>query len=33
MKTSVGYIGSDSLSRYRQDKRRPGGGGPRRGGR
>lgn len=34
MKTSVGYIGMDSLSRHRQDKRRPGGGGgPRRGGR
>ena len=40
MKTSVGYIGTDSLSRQRQDKRRPGGGGsgssgggPRRGGR
>ena len=32
MKTSVGYIGVDSLSRHRQDKRRPGGGGPRRGG-
>lgn len=32
MKTSVGYIGVDSLSRLRQDKRRPGGGGPRRGG-
>lgn len=32
MKTSVGYIGMDSLSRHRQDKRRPGGGGPRRGG-
>lgn len=37
MKTSVGYIGLDSLSRQRQDKRRPGGGGgggggPRRGG-
>ncbi|MCW8163801.1 pseudouridine synthase [Verminephrobacter aporrectodeae] len=33
MKTSVGYIGGDSLSRHRQDKRRPGGGGgPRRGG-
>ena len=33
MKTSVGYIGMDSLSRQRQDKRRPGGGGgPRRGG-
>jgi 23S rRNA pseudouridine2605 synthase len=26
MKTSVGYIGGDSLSRHRQDKRRPGGG-------
>ncbi|MFN7156069.1 MAG: pseudouridine synthase [Acidovorax sp.] len=33
LKTSVGYIGVDSLSRQRQDKRRPGGGGPRRGGR
>ena len=33
MKTSVGYIGTDSLSRHRQDKRRPGGSGPRRGGR
>ncbi|RYF44010.1 MAG: pseudouridine synthase, partial [Comamonadaceae bacterium] len=40
LKTSVGYIGTDSLSRQRQDKRRPGGGGsgssgggPRRGGR
>ncbi|MFY3383961.1 pseudouridine synthase [Paracidovorax sp. MALMAid1276] len=34
MKTSVGYIGMDSLSRHRQDsKRRPGGGGSRRGGR
>jgi 23S rRNA pseudouridine2605 synthase len=33
MKTSVGYIGMDSLSRHRQDKRRPSGGGPRRGGR
>ncbi len=33
MKTSVGYIGMDSLSRHREDKRRPsGGGGPRRGG-
>ena len=32
MKTSVGYIGMDSLSRHRQDKRRPGGGGSRRGG-
>jgi 23S rRNA pseudouridine2605 synthase len=32
MKTSVGYIGMDSLSRHRQDKRRPGAGGPRRGG-
>lgn len=32
MKTSVGYIGMDSLSRHRQDKRRPGGSGPRRGG-
>ena len=34
MKTSVGYIGMDSLSRQREDKRRPGGGGggPRRGG-
>jgi 23S rRNA pseudouridine2605 synthase len=32
LKTSVGYIGMDSLSRYRQEKRRPGGGGPRRGG-
>lgn len=32
MKTSVGYIGGDSLSRHRQDKRRPGGG-SRRGGR
>ena len=38
MKTSVGYIGVDSLSRHRQDQRRtggggrPGGGGPRRGG-
>lgn len=32
MKTSVGYIGVDSLARHRQDKRRPGGGGPRRGG-
>jgi 23S rRNA pseudouridine2605 synthase len=32
LKTSVGYIGVDSLSRHRQDKRRPGGGGPRRGG-
>lgn len=32
MKTSVGYIGMDSLSRHRQEKRRPGGGGPRRGG-
>ena len=32
MKTSVGYIGGDSLSRHRQDKRRPSGG-PRRGGR
>lgn len=32
MKTSLGYIGMDSLSRHRQDKRRPGGGGPRRGG-
>ena len=32
MKTSVGYIGMDSLSRQRQDKRRPGGGGPRRSG-
>ena len=32
MKTSVGYIGMDSLSRHRQDKRRPSGGGPRRGG-
>ena len=32
MKTSVGYIGMDSLSRHREDKRRPsGGGGPRRG--
>jgi 23S rRNA pseudouridine2605 synthase len=31
MKTSVGYIGMDSLSRHRQEKRRPGGG-PRRGG-
>ena len=34
MKTSVGYIGVDSLARSRQDKRRPGGGGgggPRRG--
>lgn len=31
MQTSVGYIGVDSLSRYRQEKRRPGGGGPRRG--
>ena len=26
MKTSLGYIGMDSLSRHRQDKRRPGGG-------
>ena len=33
MKTSVGYIGMDSLSRYRQDKPRPGRGGSRRGGR
>ncbi len=33
MKTSVGYIGMDSLSRHRQDRRRPSGGGPRRGGR
>ena len=33
MKTSVGYIGTDSLSRHRQEKRRPSGGGPRRGGR
>ena len=33
LKTSVGYIGMDSLSRHRQDKRRPSGGGPRRGGR
>ena len=33
LKTSVGYIGVDSLSRHRQDKRRPSGGGPRRGGR
>ena len=32
MKTSVGYIGGDSLSRHRQDKRRPGGA-SRRGGR
>lgn len=33
MKTSVGYIGMDSLSRQRQEKRRPGGGGgTRRGG-
>lgn len=32
MKTSVGYIGMDSLSRHRQDKRRPSGGGQRRGG-
>ncbi|MDP3228560.1 MAG: pseudouridine synthase [Acidovorax sp.] len=32
LKTSVGYIGVDSLSRHRQDNRRPGGGGPRRGG-
>ena len=32
MKTSVGYIGVDSLSRHRQDQRRTGGGGPRRGG-
>ena len=36
LKTSVGYIGMDSLSKQRQDKRRPGGGGsgggPRRGG-
>ena len=32
LKTSVGYIGMDSLSRQRQDKRRPGSGGPRRGG-
>lgn len=32
MKTSVGYIGMDSLSRHRQDKRRSGGGGSRRGG-
>lgn len=31
MKTSVGYIGSDSMSRYRQEKRRPTGGGNRRG--
>jgi 23S rRNA pseudouridine2605 synthase len=30
MKTSVGYIGSDSLSRYRQEKRRPSAGGNRR---
>jgi 23S rRNA pseudouridine2605 synthase len=27
MKTSVGYIGVDSLSRHRQDQRRTGGGG------
>lgn len=34
MKTSVGYIGSDSLSRHRQAQRGPGGGGgSRRGGR
>jgi len=34
MKTSVGYIGMDSLSRHRQDsKRRPGGGSRRGGGR
>jgi 23S rRNA pseudouridine2605 synthase len=32
MKTSVGYIGVDSLSRHRQDQRRPSGGGSRRGG-
>ena len=32
MKTSVGYIGMDSLSRHRQDKRRPGGGSRRGGG-
>ncbi|MCW5234887.1 pseudouridine synthase [Verminephrobacter eiseniae] len=32
MQTSVGYIGGDSLSRLRQSKRRPAGGGPRRGG-
>ena len=32
MKTSVGYIGMDSLSRHRQEKRRPSGGGSRRGG-
>lgn len=31
MKTSVGYIGSDSLSRQRQAQRAPGGGGARRG--
>jgi 23S rRNA pseudouridine2605 synthase len=30
MKTSVGYIGGDSLSRQRQEQRRPMGGGPRR---
>lgn len=29
MKTSVGYIGSDSLSRYRQAQKAPGGGGRR----
>jgi 23S rRNA pseudouridine2605 synthase len=33
MKTSVGYIGMDSLSRHRQDKRRPAGGSRRGGGR
>lgn len=32
MKTSVGYIGRDSLTRQRQEQRRPAGGGPRRGG-
>ena len=32
MKTSVGYIGMDSLSRHRQDKRRSGGGSRRGGG-
>lgn len=32
LKTSVGYIGVDSLLRHRQDKRRPGGSGPRRSG-
>ena len=33
MKTSVGYIGTDSLARQRQETRRPIGGGPRRSGR